>query len=136
MPELDKWKSELCQEVRDVVEKVRDDLVALCPAGCDEMRMKSLFRGFHTVAGTARQFRLAELESIGLSLEQVVARLRWEHRRMDGETLELLLEGTDVICDLVDAWAQGSRCLTPPDFRQRVFEATGAAPGPAEAIRK
>lgn len=117
-----KWRSELCQEMRDVAEKVRDDILSAQPGQHEARHLNSIYRGVHTIAGGARLFKLDELENFAFLLERLLIPIRDGRTALDPETVELLLEGTDAIAEMLDACEEGRPLPMRCELGKRIQE--------------
>jgi two-component system chemotaxis sensor kinase CheA len=86
-------------ELDEHVQAMNTDLIALEEAPDDLERVRSLFRSAHTLKGAAHAAGISGVETACHSLEDLLAAVRDERRRMTAAEIELLFRAIDGLQD-------------------------------------
>ncbi|MBV4473601.1 chemotaxis protein CheA [Pseudomonas sp. B2M1-30] len=98
-------------EARDLLHQMEEALLVLENDPNDSDTVDSLFRGAHTIKGSAGLFGLTPIVSFTHGVEDLLDRVRDATLNIDSALIALLLACTDHICELVDVVAERSASL-------------------------
>lgn len=127
-------QTEFIHEIRDIVEKVRDDLLTAQGDLGTPTGFNSVYRGVHTVRVSSGFYGMIELEVMSRALEHILEAMRLGRLGRGPEVLHLVVEGTDALSDIVEAWGCGEK---PPCCREllgRIAECSKAPVGNAASL--
>lgn len=123
-------------EVRDLVEQVADDLLALEHAPGDRERLDGAFRGFHTLKGAAAIVEFAAMGRAVHAAEDVLDAVRRGERAATPEVIDQSLACIAAVRRWVEAIEAGGDLPTDADDDADTlvagFAAPAAAPQPPE----
>lgn len=99
-------------EAREHLSEISQALVALEEDPGDGESINAVFRSVHTIKGMAAAMGYEAASKLAHSMESVLDELRAGRRRLNAETVDLLLESSDVLAMAVEATVEGTE---PPD---------------------
>jgi len=88
-------------ETTELLEKLDDDLIALEKSSDDPELMNRIFRSIHTVKGASSFLGFDLLVRVTHKTEDVLNRLRKGEITLSSETMDVILEATDLVKTLV-----------------------------------
>ena len=97
-PELVK---EFLNEAKELLENLDNDLVNLESDPDDQELLNRIFRAFHTIKGTSGFLGFEQLVELGHASEDVLQLFRSDERVVTPDVMDVLLEATDKIKELV-----------------------------------
>ncbi len=129
----EQYRREFYQEAREILERVNDDLLRLEAEPDNATLINSLFRGMHTIKGSAGSFELHDISAFTHHLEGLLNALRDGRLDLSSEMVDVLLAGADQIILMIDAHETGSE---PAEADTDIVKRIGrflSADTPAEA---
>lgn len=95
--DINQYKEQFVTEARDHIDNINDNLLILEKAPKDEEAITKLFRSFHTLKGNAATMGYQKFSEIAHHLEDVLDKIRGKQLEIDGEIMDLLFEGIDIL---------------------------------------
>lgn len=90
-------------ESGELLERLSEQLVSLEQAPEDRELLNAIFRGFHTIKGSAGFFELNPVVRTAHAAEEVFGVLRAGKARLDGDMLDAVLQALDALKTMLDA---------------------------------
>ena len=120
-------------EARELLEKAQAEILCLEDRPDDDELLASLFRAFHTLKGGAGFLEAQNLVDWTHHLEDLLDKLRSHQLRANGDMVDAILRGLDVIDGMLQQLAQGAYPAPgPEDLGARIQAlASGCVPEPA-----
>jgi two-component system chemotaxis sensor kinase CheA len=103
------YRKQFYQEARDILEKISEDILHAEAEPENQELLNAIFRGIHTIKGSAGSFDLENLAEFSHHLEGVLSGLRDGKISLTSELVDLILAGTDHIGKMVEDYASGSK---------------------------
>lgn len=98
---LQELLKEFITETRESLIQLEKDLMSYETGSDDSETLNRIFRVIHTIKGSGGSLALSKIESISHEGEQVLHLIREEHRKLDENTISLMLELVDVVSDIL-----------------------------------
>jgi two-component system chemotaxis sensor kinase CheA len=130
--------SDFFEENSDILAQFANALVELESAGDSPTLVQDLFRMIHTFKGGARMMRIRKMESLSHVMESVLDRIRQGTAKATPEAVDLLLEGKDLLGEMLTEAAGRGPFLTrigPTVAKIQALAAGMSAPAGAPAPR-
>ncbi len=100
--DIEQYRIQFYQEARDILDTINEDILKAEANPDDRELLNSIFRGIHTIKGSAGGFELNELSEFAHHLEGLLDALRSNKIRISAELVDLILEGCDYISTMID----------------------------------
>ena len=113
------YRKEFYQEAREILDATNADILHLEENPDNKQLLDSLFRGIHTIKGSAGSFNLDSLSEFTHHLEGLLNALRDARIPLDSEMVDTILEGTDRIGLMIDAFEKGEKAEGDPELVER-----------------
>ncbi|MFH1135613.1 MAG: Hpt domain-containing protein [Pseudomonadota bacterium] len=128
------YRGQFFQEAREILDKVNDDLLRAEADPENREILNAIFRGVHTIKGSAGSFDLNAVSEFAHHLENVLNRLRDGRLTLSPELVDLILSGLDQLHSLLEAAAAGRELLastkTVADLQAFLETAPESPPAP------
>lgn len=111
-------KADFLNESLELIERVSEQLVSLERAPADRDLLNAIFRGFHTIKGSAGFFELASVVELAHAAEDVFGLLRAGTRALSPDLLDAILEAVDGLRGLLETVAMDG----VPERREALVE--------------
>ncbi|PKF50066.1 chemotaxis protein CheA [Enterovibrio nigricans] len=107
--DMDQLRRIFYEECRENLEILERELLALDPNGeADPDIINTIFRAAHSIKGGGATFNLNEISQFTHVMETLLDEAREGKRRLDADTIDLLLKGGDCINSMLVAYETGS----------------------------
>ena len=106
--DIEYYRRQFYQEAREILETLSESVLRLEVNPEDRELINSIFRGIHTIKGSAGSFGLDNISSFSHYFEGVLSLLRDEIIKVDSELIDLILAGIDHLLELVGGYENGS----------------------------
>jgi len=103
MDGMESIKQTFFLECEDLLSELESGLIELNDGGGDKETVNAVFRAVHSIKGGAGAFNLTDLVSFAHTFENVLDDVRSDKLEATPEVLELLLQSSDMLNDLVTA---------------------------------
>lgn len=94
---MDNFKQDFLQETRELLESISSDILAAESNLDDKKLLNSIFRGIHTIKGSAGIIGLVELADFVHHLEGLLDALRNNKLQLEPDIVDLILAGADQV---------------------------------------
>ncbi len=101
--DLDHYKREFFQETREIIESTADSILKLETDPHNQELINGVFRGVHTIKGSAGAFDLDEISAFTHHLEGLLNALRDNRISLTSDMADAILAGVDHVGRMVDA---------------------------------
>ncbi|MBF0112397.1 MAG: Hpt domain-containing protein [Desulfamplus sp.] len=116
---LEHYKREFFQELREIVENTLDSILKLESDPENQNLINSIFRGIHTIKGSAGVFELHELSGFTHHLEGLLNYLRDGKVSLTPDMTDAILAGVDHIGKMAEAYENGSTLAPDAELEER-----------------
>lgn len=116
--DIEFYRRQFYQEARDILENLSENTLRLEVNPQDKELINSIFRGIHTIKGSAGSFDLEDISSFAHHFEEVLSRLREGLIEVNPDLIDLILLGIDHLLELVAGYEKG----TPIEMDQSIVE--------------
>ncbi|GAB4175859.1 MAG: chemotaxis histidine kinase/response regulator CheAY2 [Calditrichia bacterium] len=89
-------------EAAEIFEDLSNGMVELEKNPADSDLINSIFRGFHTLKGTASFLDFTTIEKVSHRLEDLLNQVRQGKRVLSSEDVDIIFEGMDILQELID----------------------------------
>ncbi len=100
--DMEQYRIQFYQEARDILDRINEDILRVEANPDDRELLNSIFRGIHTIKGSAGGFELEELSEFAHHLEGLLDALRSNRISVSAELVDLVLEGCDYLSTMID----------------------------------
>lgn len=100
--DIEQYRIQFYQEARDILDTINEDILRVETNPDDKELLNSIFRGIHTIKGSAGGFELGELSEFAHHLEGLLDALRSKRIPISAELIDLVLEGCDYLSTMID----------------------------------
>ncbi|WP_136512992.1 hybrid sensor histidine kinase/response regulator [Geomonas edaphica] len=108
-----------CREAEEHLASLQSGLLVLEKNPARTELLHELLRNAHTLKGSARMVGLADISAITHTMEELLKGMEQGLRRVDAETIDLLLKGADAVALITSALMRG----VPPELDVERFVA-------------
>ncbi|MBF0558868.1 MAG: hybrid sensor histidine kinase/response regulator [Nitrospirae bacterium] len=105
--DIAKFIGRFADEAREHIGKLNEGLVALEKNPDDAETINAIFRSAHTIKGSSRMLKLAQISEVAHKLEDALGALREKTIVYSTELADVLFKATDVIADMIEKTAAG-----------------------------
>ncbi len=123
------YRKQFYQEAKDILEKVNEDLLRAEADPENQEILQSVFRGIHTIKGSAGSFGLENISAFTHHLEELLSALRDGKISLSPELVDVVLSGADHIGKMIEAHEAGQESYIDSSLTER-FREFCAAPQP------
>jgi len=99
--DMEKFRLGFLEEATDLLEEANENILRAESEG-DLGLFNAVFRGIHTIKGSAGGFGFDEISDFAHNLETLLDKLRNGELKIDGDITDLLLKGIDTLFEMVD----------------------------------
>ena len=99
--DMEKFRLGFLEEATDLLEEANENILRAESEG-DLGLFNAVFRGIHTIKGSAGGFGFDEISDFAHHLETLLDKLRNGELKIDGDITDLLLKGIDTLFEMVD----------------------------------
>ncbi len=104
---MDHFRQEFFQEAREILEAISDDLLKLEADPENDELLNAVFRGIHTIKGSAGSFELMVISDFTHHLEGLLNALRDGALTLSSDLVDVILSGSDQIGEMIEICAAG-----------------------------
>ncbi|MBF0378872.1 MAG: Hpt domain-containing protein [Desulfamplus sp.] len=119
---IDHFRQEFFQEAREILENISDDILKLEADPENDELLNSVFRGIHTIKGSAGSFELGIISDFTHHLEGLLNSLRDKKISLSPDMVDVILSGSDEISSMIDMCANGET----PELNNELIERIAA----------
>jgi len=105
--DLEHYRRQFYQEMREILETVNRDLLQAEADPDNKELLNSIFRGIHTIKGSAGTFELNEVSDFTHHLEGMLVALREGKILLEPGIVDVILEGADELGAMVGSLERG-----------------------------
>ncbi|MBF0232246.1 MAG: Hpt domain-containing protein, partial [Desulfamplus sp.] len=127
---IDHFRHEFFQEAREILEAISDDILKLEADPENNELLNSVFRGIHTIKGSAGSFELTVISDFTHHLEGVLNVLRDGKLSLSSDLVDVILSASDQIAEMIEVCASGET----PELNHALIERIVACLPSDEAI--
>ncbi len=106
-PNVEQHRIQFYQEARDILDKVNDDILKAEADPENQEILNSIFRGIHTIKGSAGVFDMDDVSQFTHHLEGILNALREGRLVLAADLVDVVLAGSDHINKMIDDYASG-----------------------------
>ena len=131
------YRGQFFTEAREILDQVNDDLLRAEADPENEDILNAIFRGIHTIKGSAGSFDLDSVSEFAHHLENVLNRLRDGRLELSSELVDVILSSLDQLHSLLEAAAGGREEQASTkivDMLQAVLETAVEPPPDTETV--
>jgi len=125
MDQLEHYRLQFYQEALDILDAANDDLLKAEADPTNEELLNSIFRGIHTIKGSAGTFDLNELSEFAHHLEALLSALRDKKVVLSSAITDAILRGFDILAAMIEGYKTNKPLI--PD-KQIINEITSCLP--------
>jgi len=104
MDQLEHYRQQFYQEALDILDAANDDLLKAEADPTNEELLNSIFRGIHTIKGSAGTFDLNELSEFAHHLEALLSALRDKKLKLSSVITDVILRGFDTLVAMIEGY--------------------------------
>lgn len=142
--DITEFLGEFQLEAGEKLDLIASQLLQLERDATNPTPVREMFLAAHTIKGGAAMMRLTEVEALAHALEDLLSKIRDNHRAMDAATADLLFHGIDRLRSLITDASEASVGVEPDAELMRFVEQLSSgvvskpspAPAPAAAARR
>jgi two-component system chemotaxis sensor kinase CheA len=116
---IEYFRGQFYQEAREILEKVNEDVLRAEAGPGDRELLNSIFRGIHTIKGSAGGFDLDDVSEFSHHLESLLNALRDGKLELDPELVDVILAGVDRIGHMIEDHAAGREAFMDHELTER-----------------
>ncbi|OQX27269.1 MAG: hypothetical protein BWK80_06205, partial [Desulfobacteraceae bacterium IS3] len=113
------YRKQFYQEAKDILEKVNEDILRAEADPENQEILQSVFRGIHTIKGSAGSFGLEDIAEFTHHLEELLSALRDGKISLSPELVDVILSGADHIGKMIEAHEAGRKPKIDPSLTER-----------------
>lgn len=117
--DLDHYRKQFYQEMREILETVNTDLLQAEADPSNKELLNAIFRGIHTIKGSAGTFELNEVSDFTHHLEGLLVALREGNILLEPGIVDVILEGADELGVMVGKLEKGAPVSVNTDLVER-----------------
>ena len=103
------YKRQFCQEIREIIDQVSEDILKAETAPDDRDLLNAIFRGIHTIKGSAGMFGMEALGQFAHHFEELLGGVREGAITLTSDIVDIVLSGTDAIGEMASAYEKGEK---------------------------
>ncbi len=128
-----KFLARFVDEAREHCSRIAEGLLVLEKGPADAETVHAVFRGTHTIKGTARMMKLPEISELAHGMEDMLDAARNGRITLTRERLDLLFQGLDRLSAMLDQVAGGGRPAGAAPLAAILKQAATDAPSAPDA---
>jgi two-component system chemotaxis sensor kinase CheA len=117
--DLEQYRRQFYQEMREILETVNNDLLKAETDPDNKELLNSIFRGIHTIKGSAGTLELKEVSDFTHHLEGMLVALREGNILLEPGIVDIILEGADELGIMVGRLENGEAVTANTDLVER-----------------
>jgi len=117
--DMEQFRMQFFQEARDILDSINDDILKAETDPENTEILDSIFRGIHTIKGSAGSFELPEISEFAHHLEGILDALRKGEIKLNADIVDAILEGCDVINNMIDTCEKEGNVEIPDELVKR-----------------
>lgn len=121
----DQYRREFYLESREIIEQINKEALQLENEPDNQALINSIFRGMHTIKGSAGMFELHDISKFAHHLEGFFNSLRSGRIKLLPEMVDVILDGTDQIIVMIEAYEKGERVEASRELIERIASYSG-----------
>jgi two-component system chemotaxis sensor kinase CheA len=106
--DIEFYRRQFYQEARDILETLNENVLQLEVRPEDRELINSIFRGIHTIKGSAGSFDLDDISSFAHYFESLLSLLRDGVIDVNPDLIDLILAGIDHLFELINSYEKGT----------------------------
>ncbi|MEE4359110.1 MAG: chemotaxis protein CheA [Desulfococcaceae bacterium] len=119
--QIKSYREQFCQESFEIIEKVCDDILKAEAEPDDAEILNAIFRGVHTIKGSAGTFGLDSISDFVHHLESLLDELRKGNLQLGPEMTDMILAYMDHISRMIKEYQSGKQALPDADLIAQVL---------------
>lgn len=129
--DIEYFRQQFYLEAKEIIEKVSEDILKAEANPDDTELLNSIFRGIHTIKGSAGGFELHEISTFTHHLEGLLDALRNGDIKISPEIVDIVLNGIDHIAKMIDDCKAG----VSPQIDEELVERFKSASHKAQVVK-
>ncbi len=105
--DMELYRRQFYQEAREILDKVNEDILLAETDPTNQELLNSIFRGIHTIKGSAGGFDLGDISDFAHYIEHLLNLLREGRIPLDSGVVDLVLQGSDQLNAMIDSHEKG-----------------------------
>ena len=118
MDEMEYYRRQFYVEAKEIIEKATEDVLKAETEPDNIELLNSIFRGVHTIKGSAGGFELEEISEFAHHLETLLDKLRNREIELTSEIVDIILNGLDYIAKMIEDCEKGLK----PEINYELIE--------------
>jgi two-component system chemotaxis sensor kinase CheA len=114
------YKRQFCQEIREIIDQVSEDILKAETAPEDRDLLNAIFRGIHTIKGSAGMFGMDVLGQFAHHFEELLGGVREGTITLTSDIVDIVLSGTDAIGEMASAYEKGEKPAVDEGLLERL----------------
>ncbi len=114
------YKRQFCQEIREIIDQVSEDILKAETAPEDRDLLNAIFRGIHTIKGSAGMFGMDALGQFAHHFEELLGCVREGTITLTSDIVDIVLSGTDAIGEMASAYEKGEKPAVDEGLLERL----------------
>jgi len=120
------YRKQFYQEAREILERVSNDTLRAEADPENHELLNAIFRGIHTIKGSAGSFELEEISAFAHHFEGLLSALRDGKISPSPEVTDIILAGSDHISRMIEDYEAGREPLPDPQLTERFLSFSSA----------
>ncbi|MDM8514823.1 chemotaxis protein CheA [Desulfobacterales bacterium HSG16] len=116
----EQYRRQFYQEAKDILEKANNEILQVEADPDNQELINSVFRGIHTIKGSAGSFELEDISDFTHYLESVLSALRDRKIPLEPDLVDVILAGTDHINKMIEDYESGGKADIDRDLIKRL----------------
>jgi len=116
--EMEYYRRQFYVEAKEIIEKATEDVLKAETEPDNIELLNSIFRGVHTIKGSAGGFELEEISEFAHHLETLLDKLRNREIELTSEIVDIILNGLDHIAKMIEDCEKGLK----PEINYELIE--------------
>lgn len=125
----EQYRKQFYQEATEIIEKLNDEILRTEADPDNQDLLNSVFRGIHTIKGSAGSFELEDISEFAHHLEWILTALRDGRISLTPELVDVILAGTDHIGKMIQDHAANRTANIDQNLIERFKSFSETAPG-------
>ena len=114
------YKRQFCQEIHEIIDQVSEDILKAETAPDDRDLLNAIFRGIHTIKGSAGMFGMDALGQFAHHFEELLGGVREGTITLTSDIVDIVLSGTDAIGAMASAYEKGEKPAVDEGLLERL----------------
>ena len=123
--DIEYYRKQFYIEANEILEKVNEEILKVESEPDNTELLNSIFRGIHTIKGSAGSFELHEISQFAHHLESLLDSLRNGKIKITSEIVDIVLNGIDQISQMINDYKSGTIPKYDNDIVEKLKELSG-----------